>query len=120
MRLWSLYPCYLDAKGLVALWREGLLAQKGLRGKTRVGTATIRNWNASGATVTRWQPSPFTSKPSPTRPVSAVTISIAVASDDPGARGEWPSRTASCVSNFVIWRLNCVGGHQTNYVHSRG
>jgi len=28
MRLWSLHPRYLDAKGLVALWREGLLAQK--------------------------------------------------------------------------------------------
>lgn len=35
MRLWSLHPSYLDAKGLVALWREGLLAQKVLRGKTR-------------------------------------------------------------------------------------
>ncbi len=28
MRLWSLHPSYLDAKGLVALWREGLLALK--------------------------------------------------------------------------------------------
>ena len=27
MRLWSLHPRYLDAKGLVALWREALLAQ---------------------------------------------------------------------------------------------
>ena len=35
MRLWSLHPRYLDAKGLVALWREGLLAQKVLRAKTR-------------------------------------------------------------------------------------
>jgi hypothetical protein len=35
MRLWSLHPKYLDAKGLVALWREGLLAQAVLRGKTR-------------------------------------------------------------------------------------
>lgn len=35
MRLWSLHPRYLDAKGLVALWREGLLAQKVLAGKTR-------------------------------------------------------------------------------------
>jgi hypothetical protein len=26
MRLWSLHPKYLDTKGLVALWREGLLA----------------------------------------------------------------------------------------------
>lgn len=28
MRLWSLHPKYLDSKGLVALWREALLAQK--------------------------------------------------------------------------------------------
>lgn len=35
MRLWSLHPKYLDAQGLVALWREGLLALKVLQGKTR-------------------------------------------------------------------------------------
>jgi hypothetical protein len=35
MRLWSLHPKYLDAKGLVALWREGLLARKVLRGLTK-------------------------------------------------------------------------------------
>jgi len=35
MRLWTLHPKYLDARGLVALWREALLAQKVLRGKTR-------------------------------------------------------------------------------------
>ncbi|WP_223209021.1 pyrimidine dimer DNA glycosylase/endonuclease V [Pyrococcus furiosus] len=33
--LWSLHPKYLDSKGLVALWREGLLAKKVLEGKTR-------------------------------------------------------------------------------------
>jgi hypothetical protein len=35
MRLWSLHPRYLDRRGLVALWREGLLAQAVLRGRTR-------------------------------------------------------------------------------------
>ena len=35
MRLWTVHPKYLDAKGLVALWREALLAQKVLRGKTK-------------------------------------------------------------------------------------
>jgi hypothetical protein len=35
MRLWSIHPSYLDAKGLVALWREGLLARKVLQGHTR-------------------------------------------------------------------------------------
>ncbi|MGH8456984.1 MAG: pyrimidine dimer DNA glycosylase/endonuclease V [Stenotrophobium sp.] len=35
MRLWSLHPRYLDTRGLVALWREALLAQAVLRGQTR-------------------------------------------------------------------------------------
>jgi len=35
MRLWSLHPKYLDSVGLVALWREALLAQKVLEGKTK-------------------------------------------------------------------------------------
>lgn len=34
MRVWSLHPEHLDAKGLVACWRETLLAQKVLRGLT--------------------------------------------------------------------------------------
>lgn len=33
MRLWSLHPRYLDGKGLVALWREGLLAKAVLEGE---------------------------------------------------------------------------------------
>lgn len=35
MRIWSLHPKYLDAHGLVALWREGLLAQAVLSGRTK-------------------------------------------------------------------------------------
>ena len=35
MRLWSLHPRYLDSKGLVALWREALLAKAVLSGRTR-------------------------------------------------------------------------------------
>lgn len=35
MRLWSIHPSYLDQKGLVAVWREGLLAKKVLEGKTK-------------------------------------------------------------------------------------
>ena len=35
MRLWSLHPRYLDPQGLVALWREALLANAVLRGATR-------------------------------------------------------------------------------------
>ena len=35
MRIWSLHPKYLDVKGLVALWRESLLAKQVLEGKTK-------------------------------------------------------------------------------------
>ena len=35
MRLWSIHPKYLDARGLIALWREGLLAKKVLEGYAR-------------------------------------------------------------------------------------
>lgn len=35
MRIWTVHPKYLDSRGLVALWRETLLAQKVLAGKTR-------------------------------------------------------------------------------------
>jgi len=39
MRLWSLHPRFLDTQGLLALWREGLLAKKVLEGKTKGYTA---------------------------------------------------------------------------------
>lgn len=35
MRLWTIHPRYLDTKGLLAAWREALLAQKVLQNKTK-------------------------------------------------------------------------------------
>ncbi|MEI6695669.1 MAG: pyrimidine dimer DNA glycosylase/endonuclease V [Bacteroidota bacterium] len=35
MRIWSIHPKYLDAKGLVSLWREALLAKNVLEGTTK-------------------------------------------------------------------------------------
>ncbi len=35
MRIWTIHPQYLDRQGLLALWREGLLAQAVLLGRTR-------------------------------------------------------------------------------------
>lgn len=35
MRLWTLHPVHLDRQGLTALWREALLAQAVLAGRTR-------------------------------------------------------------------------------------
>lgn len=53
MRLWSLHPRYLDPQGLVALWREGLLAQAVLRGATRGYRhhPQLERFRASGAPV---------------------------------------------------------------------
>jgi hypothetical protein len=33
--LWSIHPKYLDTKGLLAVWREGLLAKKVIEKKTQ-------------------------------------------------------------------------------------
>ncbi len=35
MRIWSLHPKYLDRQGLLACWRETLLAQKVISGETK-------------------------------------------------------------------------------------
>ena len=35
MRIWSIHPRYLDTKGLVALWRETLLAKNVLENRTK-------------------------------------------------------------------------------------
>jgi len=52
LRLWSLNPKYLDAKGLVALWREALLARKVLSGEPWA-TGTIRSSSGSSGCPTR-------------------------------------------------------------------
>ena len=53
MRLWTLHPRYLDPRGLVAVWREGLLAQAVLRGQTRGYTRhpQLARFRASGSPV---------------------------------------------------------------------
>jgi len=51
--LWTLHPKYLDARGLCAVWREGLLAQQVLRRKTRGYRRhpQLERFRASGAPV---------------------------------------------------------------------
>jgi hypothetical protein len=39
MRIWTIHPKYLDARGLVAVWREALLARAVLAGRTKGYTA---------------------------------------------------------------------------------
>lgn len=71
MRLWSLHPKHLDAKGLVALWREALLAQKVLRGLTR--------GYKHHPQLARFRAHP--------KPVAAVTTYLAAVSDEAVRRG---------------------------------
>jgi hypothetical protein len=73
MRLWSLHPRYLDAKGLVALWREGLLAQKVLMGETR----GYRNHP---------QLVRFRASPNPLGAIASYLRAVAVEADERGYR----------------------------------
>jgi hypothetical protein len=71
MRLWTVHPQYLDAKGLVAAWREALLAQKVLRGATR--------GYRHHPQLIRFQAQP--------KPVPAVAAFLAGLADEAGRRG---------------------------------
>jgi len=71
MRLWTLHPRYLDAKGLVAAWREALLAQKVLQGGTRGYTRHPQ--------LARFQSHP--------RPVPAVAAYLAGLAEEAECRG---------------------------------
>lgn len=49
MRIWSLHPRYLDRQGLTACWRETLLAQAVLAGRTKGYTKhpQLQRWRAT-------------------------------------------------------------------------
>lgn len=71
MRLWSLHPKYLDPQGLVALWREALLARAVLRGKT--------HGYRSHPQLDRFRQRPA--------PVSAINAYLAAVYDEAARRG---------------------------------
>ena len=71
MRLWSLHPKHLDPQGLVALWREGLLARAVLHEQTR----GYRNHPQ----LDRFRAHPH--------PLHAIDAYLAVVQDDATARG---------------------------------
>lgn len=54
MRLWSISPIYLDSVGLVALWREALLAQKVLCGLSKgyINHPQLNRFRAVGDPIT--------------------------------------------------------------------
>lgn len=75
MRLWSLHPSYLDAVGLVALWREGLLARKVLQGQTKgyIHHPHLFRFRETGNPIHVLD---FYLKPSMTNPSAEATILI--------------------------------------------
>lgn len=77
MRLWSLHPRHLDRQGLLAAWREGLLARAVLRGRTRGYTRHP-------------QLERFRAHPSP---VLAINAWLAAIADEADARGYAFDRT---------------------------
>ena len=92
MRLWSIHPIYLDAKGLVALWREGLLAQAVLQGKT--------TGYKNHPQLTRFRNS--------TNPVGAIAAYLKHVADEADRRGY----------NFDRGKLGIPGPHGPIFVTS--
>jgi hypothetical protein len=84
MRLWSIHPRYLDAKGLVALWREALLAQKVLLGKTRGYTRHSQ--------LTRFRET--------ADPVGAISVYLTHVADEADLRGYHFDRTKISKNQF--------------------
>lgn len=71
MRIWSIHPKYLDSKGLVALWREALLAKHVLEGKTK----GYRNHPQ----LARFKASP--------RPIAAINLYLSFVYEEAAQRG---------------------------------
>lgn len=71
MRIWSLHPEYLDRQGLVACWRETLLAQAVLAGRTHGYT--------SHPQLERFRDAP--------QPMSAIGAYLNGVADEADARG---------------------------------
>jgi hypothetical protein len=71
MRIWSLHPQYLDRQGLVAGWREALLAQAVLAGRTKgyLAHPQLERFRAVGA------------------PQRAIADYLATLADEADARG---------------------------------
>lgn len=77
MRLWSLHPSALDRQGLTACWREGLLAQAVLAGRTRGYTRHPQ--------LQRFQQQP--------EPIASIGAYLAAVASEADARGYRFDRT---------------------------
>lgn len=73
MRLWSLHPALLDRQGLTACWREALLAQAVLAGRTRGYTRHP-------------QLARFEAQPDPLAAIGTYLVAVAAAAEARGYR----------------------------------
>ena len=109
MRIWSLHPIYLDGKGLVAVWREGLLARAVLRGATR----GYRHHP---------QLDRFRSHAAPVSAINSYLRAIASEADARGYRFDWskigPVRNQSKIA-VTYGQLEFEIAHLRTKVHAR-
>ncbi len=84
MRIWSIHPSSLDAKGLVALWREALLAQKVLKGET-IGYRNHPQLNRFKACA---------------NPVGAIATYLRIVADEASVRGYKFDTTKICNKRY--------------------
>lgn len=94
MRIWSLHPRYLDRQGLVACWRETLLAQKVLCGETRGYTRHPQ--------LERFQ--------AQTDPVASVGAYLAGVADEADARGYRFDRSRIRTPDAVVAAIDVTDG----------
>ncbi|MBO0979425.1 pyrimidine dimer DNA glycosylase/endonuclease V [Microbacterium sp. SD291] len=111
MRIWSLHPAYLDRQGLVACWRETLLAQAVLAGRTR-------------GYLNHPQLERFRAAPEPLRVVGAYLSAIATEADARGyrfdrARVDHPDATGSGDIAVTTGQLALEWSHLSGKLRTR-
>ena len=94
MRIWSLHPRYLDRQALVACWRETLLAQAVLAGRTKGYTQHPQ--------LERFRATP--------QPLVAVGSYLAAIADEADARGYNFDRTRIDVPGGEVARIDVTIG----------
>ncbi|XVX20621.1 pyrimidine dimer DNA glycosylase/endonuclease V [Actinomycetota bacterium] len=94
MRIWSLHPRHLDPPGLVACWRETLLAQKVLRGLT--------TGYRHHPQLLRWQATD--------NPVASIAAYLHGVADEADARGYRFDRGRICLPPNGIDQIEVTSG----------
>ncbi|BDH56064.1 pyrimidine dimer DNA glycosylase/endonuclease V [Tsukamurella sp. PLM1] len=104
MRIWSVHPRYLDRQALVACWRETLLAQAVLAGRTKGYTRHPQLERFRGA-------------PDPLGAVSAYLVALA---DEADARGYRFDRTRIDEPTLTVAPIDVTDGQlNLEWVHLR-